>query len=62
MVEIPERYRDEVDVRLFGIGERVVPQNYTQEMFERTQAWMHDRHIFDVGENQGVSYSQAVHS
>ena len=62
MVEIPERFQSDVDVRLFGNGERVVPQNYTQEMFERTQAWMHDRNLFDVGEEQGVSYSQAVHT
>ena len=62
ILEIPERYQNEIDVRLFGNGERVVPQNYTQEMFERTQTWMHDRNLFDVGENQGVSYSQAVHS
>jgi NitT/TauT family transport system substrate-binding protein len=38
--EIPERFRDKVDVRRFGVGERVVPQPYTRAMFEKTQAWM----------------------
>jgi len=47
--EVPERFHDKVDVRRFGVGERVVPQAYTQEMFERTQAWMHARNLFDAG-------------
>ena len=45
--EIPERFRDQVDVRRFGVGERVVAQPYTQAMFEKTQAWMHARKLFD---------------
>ena len=58
--EIPERFRDKVDVRRFGVGERVVPQPYTREMFERTQAWMHERKLFDVAPKAGVSFEQAV--
>jgi NitT/TauT family transport system substrate-binding protein len=60
--ELPERFRDSVDVRRFGPGERVVPQPYTQAIFERTQKWMHDRGLFDVGREAGVSYAEAVHS
>jgi NitT/TauT family transport system substrate-binding protein len=45
--EIPERFRDAIDVRRFGVGERVVPLPYTQAMFEKTQAWMHTRNLFD---------------
>ncbi|MPY68603.1 MAG: hypothetical protein GEU92_00800 [Alphaproteobacteria bacterium] len=60
--EIPERYRDSVDVRRFGTGERVVPQPYTQAIFERTQSWMHERGLFDVGQETGGSYAEAVHS
>jgi len=60
--EIPDRYVEEVDVRLFGNGERVVPQLYTKEMFERTQNWMHERGLFDVGIDEGIPYKQAVHS
>lgn len=58
--EIPERFRNKVDVRRFGVGERVVPQPYTREMFERTQAWMHERKLFDVAPKAGVSFEQAV--
>ena len=60
--EIPERFRDKVDVRRFGVGERVVPQPYTRAMFERTQAWMHARNLFDAAPDTGVSYEQAVDS
>jgi NitT/TauT family transport system substrate-binding protein len=60
--EIPERFRDKVDVRRFGIGERVVPQPYTQAMFEKTQAWMHARKLFDAASDGGVSYEQSIDS
>lgn len=62
MHEIPERFRDGLDVRRFGVGERVVAQPYTRAMFERTQAWMHARNLFDTSPEAGVSYEQAVHS
>jgi len=63
LTEIPERYVKEVDVRRFGNGERVVPQPYTQEMFERTQNWMHERGLFDdVKLEDGLVYAEAVHS
>ncbi len=58
--EIPDRYVEKVDVRRFGNGERVVPQPYTKAMFERTQAWMHERKLFEVEANSGVSYEEAV--
>ena len=60
MHEIPERFRDGLDVRRFGIGERVVAQPYTRAMFERTQAWMHARKLFDAASEAGVAYEQAV--
>ena len=62
LTEIPDRYLDKIDVRRFGPGERVVPQPYTKEMFERTQNWMHARDLFDVGANAGVSYEEAVYA
>jgi NitT/TauT family transport system substrate-binding protein len=58
--EIPERFRDRVDVRRFGVGERVVPQPYTQAMFDKTQAWLHERQLFDVAPDAGVSFEQAI--
>jgi ABC-type nitrate/sulfonate/bicarbonate transport system substrate-binding protein len=45
---IPERYRDRVDVRRFAPGERIVYLPYTKQAFERTQNWIHERHIFEA--------------
>lgn len=59
-VSVPSRFQSLVDVRRFGVGERVVPQSYSQSIFEATQAWMHERHLFDVGPDVGVSYAEAV--
>jgi hypothetical protein len=53
--EIPERFRDKVDVRRFGVGERVVPQTYSEAIFEKTQAWLRERKLFDVAYDAGVS-------
>jgi hypothetical protein len=58
--EIPERFHDKVDARGFGVGERVVFLPYTKAMFEQTQAWMHERNLFEVGPEAGVSYEVAV--
>jgi len=58
--EIPDRFHDMVDTRCFGTGERVVFLPYTREMFETTQRWMHERKLFDVGPEIGVTYEQAV--
>jgi len=44
--EIPERYRDKVDVRRFSTGERIVFLPYSEETFAKTQAWIHARGIF----------------
>ena len=60
--EIPERFHDKMDVRRFGIGERVVQLPYTKETFEKTQAWMHARNLFDAAADAGVSYEEAVDS
>jgi len=55
--ELPPRYRDQVDVRLFGPGERVVFLPYSRETFEATQHWIHERDIF---ESAGTSSYQAA--
>ena len=56
--EIPARYRERVDVRLFGPGERVVFLPYSQETFESTQQWIHERDMFD--EAPSCDYNAAV--
>ena len=44
--EIPERFKNMVDVRLFGTGERIVFLPYTDTAFEQTQDWMKKHNLF----------------
>ena len=55
---MPEDLLALVDVRRFGPGERIVPQPYTREMFERTQGWMREWELLDVA--GPVRYEAAV--
>lgn len=57
--EMPGDLLDLVDVRRFGPGERVVPQPYTRDMFERTNQWMQTWDLVDTAA-QGVRYENAV--
>ena len=43
---VPEKYRDRVDVRAFGIGERIVFLPYTGEAFAATRQWAQLRNLF----------------
>jgi ABC-type nitrate/sulfonate/bicarbonate transport system substrate-binding protein len=43
---VPEKYRDQVDVRAFGTGERIVFLPYTREVFAATQEWAQERDMF----------------
>ena len=45
--EIPDRYRGKVDVRRFSGGERIVFLPYSEEAYARTQAWLHERGLFE---------------
>jgi NitT/TauT family transport system substrate-binding protein len=56
--EMPPDLLELVDVRRFGPGERVVPQPYTREMFDRTQGWMREWELLDVA--GPVRYEAAV--
>ena len=47
--EIPERYKSKVDVRRFAPGERIVFLPYTEAIYAKTQAWMHERGLFEGG-------------
>ena len=58
--EIPADLLEPVDVRRFGPGERVVPQPYTPEMFDRTQGWMREWQLIDAGEPSPSRYEDAV--
>lgn len=58
--ELPERHRALVDVRRFGPGERLVFEPYTQEMYQRTQAWIDERGIFSDGPSNPHGYAESV--
>jgi NitT/TauT family transport system substrate-binding protein len=46
--DVPPRYRERVDVRLFWPGERVAFLPYSRDMFESTQRWIHERDMFET--------------
>jgi NitT/TauT family transport system substrate-binding protein len=58
--EMPPDLLDQVDVRRFGPGERIVPQPYTPEMFERTEVWMRNWQLIDVDQPAERRYQDVV--
>ena len=46
LTELRPEFRSLLDVRKCGIGERLVFEPYTREIFERTHRWMLDKGIF----------------
>src|SRR5215471_2479129 len=55
---VPEKYRDQVDVRAFGIGERIVFLPYTSENFDATRRWTEAHNLFSGTPTAG--YDQAA--
>lgn len=43
---MPEKYREQVDVRTFGTGERIVFLPYTREVFTATRRWTEAHNLF----------------
>jgi NitT/TauT family transport system substrate-binding protein len=58
--ELPEDLREDVDVRRFGPGERIVFEPYTRDMFERTHRWMAGWQLFDSQTATRPRYEEAV--
>jgi NitT/TauT family transport system substrate-binding protein len=58
--ELPADLLAVADVRRFGPGERIVPQPYTREMFERTQSWMRTWELIDAAGPAGRRYEETV--
>jgi NitT/TauT family transport system substrate-binding protein len=58
--EMPADLLELVDVRRFGPGERVVPQPYTREMFDRTQRWMQQWDLIDMTDVTSAAYEETV--
>jgi hypothetical protein len=57
--EMPDRYKSMVDVRRFSPGERIVFLPYTEAMYAKTQAWVHERGLFE-GRVPAVDYAACV--
>jgi len=57
---VPEKYRDRVDVRAFGTGERIVFFPYTREVFAATRDWTQAHNIFPDLPGSPVGYDEAV--
>ena len=47
--EFPERFREQMDTRLFGPGERIVFEPYSREIFDESREWIAERKIFEGG-------------
>lgn len=58
--EMPERYRDLIDVRRFGPGERIVFEPYPQQAFERTRRWIESWDLFPPEQKGNAGYDVAV--
>jgi NitT/TauT family transport system substrate-binding protein len=57
---IPERLHTTVDVTGFGPGERIVFEDYTREMYERTHRWMENLSLFPAEQLGHADYELAV--
>ena len=57
---VPEKYRDQVDVRTFGTGERIVFLPYTGEAFAATRRWTELRSLFPASDTGSASYDDVV--
>ena len=58
--EMPDDLLEDVDIRRFGPGERIVFEPYTRDMFERTHRWMQSWQLFDADSVARVAYEDAV--
>jgi hypothetical protein len=57
---VPEKYREQVDVRAFGTGERIVFLPYTREVFAATQHWTEAHNLFPELARSAVGYDEAT--
>jgi len=57
---VPETYRDQVDVRAFGTGERIVFLPYTREVFAATQHWTEAHQLFPERPESLLGYDEAA--
>jgi len=58
--EFPERFREEMDTRRWGPGERIVFEPYTKEVFEESFEWIAQHRIFAEEEMGAGVYEDAT--
>src|SRR6195256_1853561 len=58
--EFPARFRDQIDTRRWGPGERLVFEPYTKEVYEESFAWIAAHDIFSDGEMGAGIYENAI--
>jgi NitT/TauT family transport system substrate-binding protein len=58
--ELPEPFKPMLDPRVCGIGERLVFEPYTREMYEKTHRWMVDHKLFDGADAARADYEHAI--
>ena len=60
--ELPEKYHPLLDIRRVGIGERIVFEPYTREVYEKTHRWMLTHDLFPADQVGEMRYEIAVTS
>jgi NitT/TauT family transport system substrate-binding protein len=58
--EMADEFKDMVDVRAFGPGERMVFEPYTRDMYEKTHRWMRKLQLFGQERLVKADYEAAV--
>jgi ABC-type nitrate/sulfonate/bicarbonate transport system substrate-binding protein len=58
--EFPARFKEQMDTRRWGPGERLVFEPYTKEVFEQSFEWIARRHLFPEGGMGSGRYEEAV--
>ncbi len=58
--ELPEAFKPMLDTRVCGIGERLVFEPYTREIYEKTHRWMVRHNLFEGADRIQASYEHAV--
>ena len=56
----PQRFRDQMDTRRWGPGERIVFEPYTSEAYEEAREWIAGHGIFVPGEMGSGRYEDAI--
>jgi hypothetical protein len=57
--EFPVRYRDKMDTRRWGPGERIVFLPYTKQDFDNAREWIAEHNMFSDGLGAGI-YEKSV--